>query len=124
MNLIPTSHSAEDDNERQEIVIPVKTEHKLVGRLPIQPGHTCFEMNLRTQTVTVAKYETIASWPTSKKKLIIQPDCIYCTALNTRNAIKRFFNMLTLHHARTYHSHTNEIRQDGEHLETEPGTTV
>ena len=109
MDLIPST---------ADETILAKTEYKLIGILKPHKGHTCYEMNLATKTIKPAVFEEVnTSYPLNapnarfknpkavvKKKLIIQPDCIYCTALNTKNALKRFIQMLTLHHARTHHS--------------------
>ena len=109
MNLIPSTADETISSEKMEVVIPAKTEHKLIGSLKPHKGHTCYEMNLATRTIKPAVFEEVTTTfptpgntvrPMVRKKLIIQPDCIYCTALNTKNALKRFIQMLTLHHAR------------------------
>jgi hypothetical protein len=96
MELIPA-----DDTIKSEVVIPAKTEHKFIGTLTPHPGHTCYQFNLITKKITLAVFETTTSNLSGKngRKLIVQPDCIYCTALNPKNAIKRFFKMLQLNAA-------------------------
>ena len=131
MELIPTTHSSADDTTKTEVVIPVKTEHKYIGKLMPSPGHTCYQLNLRTRTITSAVFEEVnVSYPLNavaakhmnsahikkanklglRKRVIIQPDCIYCTALNSRNAIKRFLKMLQLNAAiQNIKPKTNEL---------------
>lgn len=83
----------------KEVVIPIKSEMKLLGTLKPQKGHKCFEINTITQDINEAKfYEDIVSMFSSsyerKKKLRIKENCIYITALNKTNALKKYREQL------------------------------
>jgi len=132
-NLIPTTADETLPSEKMEVVIPAKTEHKFIASLKPHKGHTCYEMNLATRTIRPAVFEEVTldmfakksmAKVARRKKLIVQPDCIYCTALNTKNALKRFIQMLTLHHARTHHSQPEQTREAGQYSSTESGTGI
>ena len=84
----------------EEIVKPIKKELKLLGTLKPQKGHKCFEINLSTNDVTEATFYdseiTIlsSSMYSPKRKIKIKENCIYITALNKENAIKKFNKMI------------------------------
>ena len=86
----------------EEIVIPIKKETKLLGTIKPHRGHKCFEINTLTGEVTDAAYteESItimtSSKYTPKRKINVKENCIYITALNKKNAIKRFNTLKTL----------------------------
>ena len=74
----------------------------MIGSLKPQKGHTCFQLNLSNGKITIAEFENIdadfikaAKGDFSKKKkLVIEPNCIYATALNLENVKKKFTKML------------------------------
>lgn len=81
-----------------ELVAPVKQqkEFKLIGTHRYNLGHICFEYNTVTGEIIQAKHKKMdIHWNEAtnlrekNKRLIINPDCIYRTALNKRNVIKR-----------------------------------
>jgi len=84
----------------------------LVAQIKPQPGHTVFEFDLATGQVQPATIEsvTVAHVPQSKlpehhirvmgntsnvvrKKVVQRPQCLYVSALNKKNAIKKFIPM-------------------------------
>ena len=83
-------------------VKPIIKELKLIGSLKPKGGHTCFQLDLSSGKIIIAEFEKIdvdflkaANGDYSKKKkLIIQPNCIYATALNLVNVKKKFIKML------------------------------
>lgn len=82
-------------NTESEIVVPIKKELKLIGTLKPQKGHKCFEINTITNEISEAEfYEDYVSMFSSsyerKKKLKVKENCIYITALNKKNAMKKF----------------------------------
>lgn len=117
MKVAQTAEQLINNDSEVKAVVPAKTKHKLIGSIKPYPGHTCYQFNLETRKVTSAVFESVdMSYPIQdnrkphvRKKLIIQPNCIYCTALNTKNAIKRFFKMLQLNAARNYVKTEEEI---------------
>lgn len=83
-------------NEDIQVVKPIKKELKLLGSLKPQKGHKCFEINLNTNEISEATYvESEIVVLTSNadykinRKVNVKQDCIYITALNKENAIKK-----------------------------------
>lgn len=74
-----------------------KDEKTLLGRLSVLPGHKLFEINVDTQEVTEAEFNTmdVLDWnsavgKTVKNKSVIKKDrCLYISALNKKNALKK-----------------------------------
>lgn len=75
----------------------IKTEEKFVKSFRPHKGHTMFEVNVKTGDVKKAEFErTELSYEkalkndfSEKKKIVMQPDCIYVSALNIQNAMKK-----------------------------------
>jgi len=81
----------------QEIVIPIKKQNELLGTLKPHKGHKCFEHNVKTNEIKEAEFveEEIKLFTSNanhsvKRKINVKDDCIYFTALNKRNALKKF----------------------------------
>ena len=85
--------------------VPIKKENKLIGTLRPKRGHKCFEINNLTLEINEATYESVTISITSisgeyynHKKLLVKENCTYITALNKKNAMKKFnlfkFNFL------------------------------
>ena len=90
--------------------IPVKDQIEIVGQAEkkyevkklatINPhkGHTLFQIDIKNRTITVAEFEQQdvemlklnKNWTGVTKKVTVKPDCIYISALNQKNAIKKF----------------------------------
>jgi len=86
-----------------EVVKPIKKEKELLGTLRPQKGHKCFEINTLTNEVKEAEYSTnetayllnpdISVKSMSgyiKRVLNTKSDCVYITALNKKNALKKY----------------------------------
>lgn len=73
-----------------------QTEYKLVGELKPKRGHIVWEINITTEKVVAAKYEehrTIhidEAVGVSTKDIVRRKGCIYISALNPKNALKRY----------------------------------
>ena len=85
----------------QEVLIPQKKQVKYLGTIKPHKGHTLYELNLKNSTITIAQFmqEKVQHKLNEKnlsfrKKLIINPDCIYASALNIENAKKHFRKIL------------------------------
>jgi hypothetical protein len=65
---------------------------RFVGSTKLIPRHRCFEINLTSSEINEAKTEMLAIFgtPNVKRKVIINPNCIYICALNKQNAFKKF----------------------------------
>lgn len=94
-------------HQKDEIKIHASNEQskgmKYMGTLTVHPGHTCFELNLDTRMIDKATFQEVAidfnaadknNTRGLKKKLVMKDNCIYCTALNVKNADKKFRKML------------------------------
>lgn len=90
---------------QDEVVIvdqqQAKKEIKFLGTRYPSPGHKCFELNIKTGEVTLAEFtkqniqfQQAKDSVAVSKKVITKENCIYTTALNKKNAIKRFKKML------------------------------
>ena len=86
------------DKLEVQAVVPIKKELKHLGSLKPQRGHTCFQLNIKTREITVAEFESVnGEWDSNqgiRKKLVVKEDCLYATALNANNSIKKFDKML------------------------------
>lgn len=79
-----------------------KKELKHMTQTIMSPGHKCFELNIETGDIVEAQYiQTTVSFDkakngslSSQRKLIIKDKCLYTTALNMKNALKRFKKMI------------------------------
>ena len=93
MNLEP--HKKEEISKSQiEIVDKMRREFKHIGSIKHNPGHILFSFNMATMEIkqAVISKESILGLNGNisfKKKVIIEPDCIYREALNKKNFIKK-----------------------------------
>jgi hypothetical protein len=77
----------------------VKKEHKLVATIVPHRGHTLWEINTATREIKPAQFEAefieyrkAANGMMSKRRKVIeQPGCVYVSALNQENAMKKLF---------------------------------
>lgn len=97
-----------ENQDKLEIKASQKKESKKVLVKSIQPheNHICFEYNTKTNELSRAKYKkqdvTIWKSPDGKgivhsditRQVLINHNCEYITALNEKNAIKHFNNVL------------------------------
>lgn len=95
----------------------IEKKKELIGTRKVIKGHTIFEINLKERTIEPAQFEeTAVAYPTGKptskglgimqrkdgsKKMVLdalpsikrtiikKPDCIYISALNRKNVIKK-----------------------------------
>ena len=82
----------------KEVVKPVIKELKYIGSIIPQNGHKVWEMDVETLVIKEAIFQPIDYDYTrlmipkikAKRKIIVTPNCIYCTALNEKNAKKVF----------------------------------
>jgi hypothetical protein len=79
----------------QEVVIPVKSEMKLLGKIRPNKGHKVFKINTTTNEISEAEYfyDAVSMFSSSyerKKKLSMEEGFAYISALNKQNAIKKY----------------------------------
>lgn len=82
-------------NEDIQVVKPIKKELKLLNSIKPQKGHKCFEINTITNEIAEAEFfeDYVSMFSSSyerKKKIRIKENCIYITALNKENALKKY----------------------------------
>lgn len=128
-------------------------ENKYVASIRPHNGHSVFEFDLSTGAIELAKIESVtnelnmeATVPkgytkvisqgktTVHKKVVQRPNCLYCSALNLKNALKRFIPMYAKLKAAGHiqpqeapaEPKHNYIREDGEKvwIDWEVGGTV
>lgn len=94
------THSGIGDLEIvNEVKKQVEKQLKFIGQHRPHSGHKCFEINTKTGEINLAEFkEEAISFEdakngiiSGKKKIVMKEDCIYITALNKKNAIKKLF---------------------------------
>lgn len=76
----------------------VEHQHKFLKRERYYNGHKCFEYNTKTKELKEALFEeevvkftdAMQGNVSTSKKVVINVDSLYVTALNRKNAIKKF----------------------------------
>ena len=72
----------------------VKKQEKKLGVIKPHKGHTLFEIEVKTMSINLPEFETIeVDWTkdsSNKSKLKVKEGCVYISALNKRNALKKF----------------------------------
>lgn len=67
-------------------------QHKKVGQLKPHKGHTVFQYNTETGAITKAVFEELVlfnSLTKVNKRINVEKDCLYVSALNLKNAAKK-----------------------------------
>ncbi len=84
-------------NQHDKILLPTSEiqqqikKLQFLGKIKLHKGHLFYELDLKTGIITLAEIEIISCIDNSiKRKCIIKPNCMYETALNMQNAIRRF----------------------------------
>lgn len=83
---------------------PMAAEHrpmhsqKWIGEIIPYPGHTVYQLNLYTGIIEEAPIEEVNATIGGgiRKKVIRQPGYLYVSALNVKNADRKFFKMIGL----------------------------
>lgn len=70
-----------------------------VQSLVPKPGHRVWELDLGEKVIREAEIVRVDAKPgvMGVKRVNMRPGCIYCTALNAKNADKRFMKMLAMY---------------------------
>lgn len=84
--------------DQQEITAAHEKKEVLMGSYTQQAGHTLFQCHKTTGEVEICKFENatidLTTGKKTNKKLIYNPDYMYASALNKKNAIRKFEKML------------------------------
>jgi hypothetical protein len=96
-----------------KVSIPVPTETKLVARLIKKKGHQIFKMDMMTLLIDICDdddYIKVVNYEdqNTTHKINMKKDHLYCSALNKKNAIKKFGEMM----ADFFNQVTNSIEND------------
>lgn len=87
----------------KEIVSQIPKQYKLLGSIRSKPGHNIYELDIREIVITkIIPESNIDIKGFKHKKVNTKENCYYCTALNKKNAVKRFRKMFSDHPAITY----------------------
>ena len=71
----------------------IEKQLKHIGTQRLRPGHTCFKINNATNEVMPAKKESTANMNGGvKHKIVVEEGYSYVTALNAKNALRKFAN--------------------------------
>lgn len=90
----------ETKDEVKEVRQAAETiELKKLGSLKTKKGHKLWEFNGKTGEIKIAVTEEVPHNPFAKsvngftegpkKKIVVNPDCVYVSALNIENAVKK-----------------------------------
>jgi len=102
----------ERDTEKQSVELQQikeeKIEFKLVDQIRPEKGHKVWEIDTKQSTIKEAsfKQEEVIDFNAAKdatdrgetidsliqKDIVVNPDCVYISALNSKNALKRYRN--------------------------------
>lgn len=81
--------------DKIEIAVKKKQqiEHQLLGKVRPRNGHKVFEINIETLEVNEAKFSPVTALVfgvVKNKEIIIKKNHVYISALNKKNALKKF----------------------------------
>lgn len=85
-----------DNMPKDEMEVLDKKQHefKFLGRARKIPGHTMFSFNTKTGEIKSAPIEHSKAYdfrthgPVRRDRIVVEPNCIYRSALNKKNFIK------------------------------------
>lgn len=97
-----------EDHSKDKLAIQAEVSEEkrlqLLETIWYRPGHTIYEFNVLTLEITHAKIitEPVVAPLTKferathryKSRVIIKENCVYTSALNTKNALRKFGNLL------------------------------
>ncbi len=84
-------------NNKSDIEVSVKqkkqVEHQLIGNIIPYEGHIIWKINKETLEIEKAKFinKAYIVGSENKKEIIQQDGFFYCSALNKKNALKKYF---------------------------------
>jgi hypothetical protein len=85
-----------------EIVAKQQQEYRMIGRMPVKPGHTLFSVNTATLEVLPVKIikhiaMNLDGKPVKVQKTNFDPKLYYTSALNKENALKHYKKAVTIY---------------------------
>lgn len=91
-------HNPDEVKEVRQAGVEKKITH--IGYLKPHKGHKIWEFNTKTGHIAIAEMESVPHNPFTKgrsglpegpkKKLITKENCVYVSAMNIENAVKKF----------------------------------
>lgn len=92
MEIFDTPQKEQCPEVRKEVEQQQQLEYKLIGKQRRRPGHTVFSLNVKTGEIKpapmICDVVITMSGKTEKRRINIEPDCIYRQALNKKNFVK------------------------------------
>lgn len=87
-----------DDTEIKNVV-PIIKEKKFIGSLKAIKGQKTYQLDLSTMIITEAEFindfvVVTENGGVRKRQIRVKDNCIYCVALNFKNADRHFHKML------------------------------
>lgn len=85
----------EFDKDKIEIVNQEQENYQLnnLGSLLLKNGMKIFEINIKEKTIEDAQYDDEVYKvfeKTTNRKIIVKENCVYITAINKKNAVRKF----------------------------------
>jgi len=74
----------------RKVFKPKEKVEETFYRLKQDSGQSCYELNLHTKVLKFASFESFKVDGIVKKRLKVNANCIYCIAINEKNAIRKF----------------------------------
>lgn len=106
MKPFDNNHDGQDGHKPAAEQRQARTEQQLVARIEPHPGHTVWEFNLDTGEIVEAQFKSVSiesvaigkglnqtGNSTVRKTIEPKGNCLYCSALNKKNAIRKFVPM-------------------------------
>lgn len=97
-----------DNPDQDKVVITKEVQERKQqkqGTIKRHKGHTLFELNLKTKEIKKAVFESVdyvvGEKNSTRLKVIENKNCIYISALNENNALKKFFKSINKNDTRT-----------------------
>ncbi len=80
-----------------QLVAETQKEFKHLGRIKLKPGHSLFAFNTKTTHLKKVEIQEqvmidVKGQKKETKRAYQEPDTIYVTALNARNALRKIIN--------------------------------
>jgi len=80
-----------------QLVAKTQKEYKHLGRIKLKPGHGLFAFNTKTTHLKKVEVQSqvmidVKGQKREIKRAYQEPDTIYVTALNARNALRKIIN--------------------------------
>lgn len=101
LNISNIDLTSKKDNTELSVQQKQQVEREFIGSIKPKNGHIVFEINVLTLEIVPAKFDELAILKFTSEKLkrtiTINKDCVYISALNKENALKKFRKVIEKH---------------------------